>query len=268
VRNPASFAEECAAVLQDEPDELVHLFEASFGDWLPAKAYVQGKIAIQFDFWVRPDDVDGRLEKKVAIFQRLPGFKIEALQGRLDISHPNPLDLERIRSAGNGGEGWQEGSMFVLIGENPEPSEHVSVWAVRSGVWLAEFDEVKYPRVKAGDLPLPPFALGMSALLRRQLIEDWKGISSRRPLSVGADENPDEVIQRGSEVLNNVPGNGAPRQWRLALNTDHADVARSLHVYLGEHPVGLGFRLQEGVDERVERVEMNLRSLKLGEAPS
>lgn len=264
----ASFAEEVASLTDGQGDGLAHLYEALQGNWLPAEAYVQGNIALQFDLWIRPRDLHSRLQHKVIILQRIPGMDLAALDRSADISDPDDLQVHAIRSGFDGREGRDQGSMFVFVGQLPQRGKDMSAWAVRSVVWLADLDEPDGCGMDAPKHPVPLQAFRMAALLRRGLVEEWKGVTAGRPQTVGSDQLPNEMIERSAEVLNEITGDQAPLDWRLSLDDYEQDIARRLHVYLGDESIGLGFRLKEGPDLGVERLKMQIRSVNLADAAS
>ena len=74
----------------------------------------------------------------------------------------------------------------------------------------------------------------MAALLRRGLVEEWKGVTAGRLLAVGSDQLPNQMIERSAKVLDENTGNQAPLDWRLTLDDCEQDIARRLHVYPGD----------------------------------
>jgi hypothetical protein len=199
------FAEETPCGCDYTGDSMDHLAQALQGDWLPAEAYVQGKLALQFDLWIRPDDFDGSFKHKIVVLQRSPGVDLTALDGCPDITNPDDVEIYQVGTSVDCGERGQEGSMLVFVGQLSEDGEKMLAWAVRSCVWLAEFDELDGGGVDARDHGVPPLAFPMARLTRRWLVENREGIAPGGALPIGTDQLPDQMIEGGAEVLNEVP---------------------------------------------------------------
>jgi len=256
-----SGAKEAAGLPEDHGHGFAHLLEAFEGNWLTSKAYVQGKICLRFDFWIRAGDDDGCLKHHAAVFQRAPGVDCHPLGWGPDISKLNEIDRDKIGIAVNRGERRDERPVLVFVGEQPEGGQGMSSWAVESLVWLAELDEPESLSADPPDVPLPPFALPVARVLRRFLVEQREGIARRGFLAVGDDQLPDEVLKDSAEILDVIPDDNAPVKWRLARDADTTEAAGGLHIYLGDDPIGIGFCLEEGAYEGLERIKMEICAL-------
>lgn len=261
-----STVDESAAIPNDHLDGLAHLLDAFKGNrGCPPEAYVYGDIALRLDFWVRTDDFYGHLKHKIAVFQRAPGVKLHPLPGQPDISNLKEVEAHKIGWPVHGSQDRNERPVLVFVGQFSETGQGVPSWAVESLVWLAEFDEPDGIGMNTFDAPLPRDALRMAAVLRRTLIEERKGVPVGRFI-VGNDQLPGEMVEGGTKVLNVVANDDAPVKWRLATDLHSAEIARRLHVYIGDESIGLGFSIKEGDDLGMERLKMETCSLQLGNA--
>lgn len=246
-------------------DLMDHLLEGFQRDWRVPETYVNGKLALQFDLRRRSRDDDGSRKHKVVVIQRAPGVDLGPLDGGADITDPDDIQVKAVGSAFDGVIGGEQCPMLVFVRKATKGSKRVCPWAVRSVVWLAELDEPLGGGMETTGHGIPPLSVAVAALVRRSLVEDRKGVPISRRLPVRLDHLPNEVIEGGTEVLDEVSGDETELNWRGPVDANEGDVARCLHIHLGDETVGLGFRLHKGANFRVERLKMRTRSLNLGD---
>jgi hypothetical protein len=99
----------------------------------------------------------------------------------------------------------------------------------------------------------------------RPLIEDGELVSSRS-LAVGDDELPDEMIERPSEIVGEVPDDQAELDWEGSPYPHPELVAACLGIDIGDELPRLGWRVDERDEFLVERCGMRCRSLDLSYA--
>lgn len=245
------------ALSEDHRDRFAHLLQTFEWGWSAAKSYVEGNLALRLDFWARPDDFNGDFKHRIAIFQRAPSLDRHLLAREANVAKFIEDDGKMLRVAMDRAECRYEHPMFVFVGEESESGQGVDrVWAFDSLMWLAELDEPACLRMQPSDVPLPSFAIRVAEVVRGRIIEDRKRVAEARLCSIGDDELPEQMIEDSPQILDVIPGDNAPVQWRLAGDGDAADTERGLLVYLGDDPIGSGFRAEEGPYQGFERVKM------------
>jgi hypothetical protein len=220
--------------------------------------YLQGEIAIEIDFRVAPRDLDGCLKEYIAVFQRLPRLELIALDGA-DITDWRDIQL-RLSLLGvcNSHNVSQDDPMLVFIAQFGEEDQGIVAYGVPSSIRLREVDPSARCRMNPPHLPIP--FLSPTVLRGGRLAQDRKGIAAPWPLSIGPDQLPNEMVEGGPDVLDEVSRDQAQFRGRGPVDLDAHDVARLLHVYLGEE--GEGFFVTDVFpDLLIKGVEMGCRTV-------
>ncbi|HTT95233.1 MAG TPA: hypothetical protein VMF55_11220 [Solirubrobacterales bacterium] len=116
---------------------------------------------------------------------------------------------------------------------------------------LKGFDELGRLRSHTPETRLPSLPASIVRILRQFLIEEREGVPAARRTVVVEDQLPNQIVERGSKVLDEVARDQTSfRQW-VPLDPDAQEISRGRLVDLGDKPIWLRFRIVDLPDRGV-----------------
>jgi len=224
--------------------------------------YVSGEVALHLHIGVRPSDSVSQVKYGCAVFERASSVEAkDRLMRPRDIAgsdiEPNGALLKR-------GERRMDKAVLVGVREQGEDPERPELRLVPSVVRLVLLDDLPCMAIQRdsaqGALSLPSRHLDST----KELVpvrEDGVEVVPSRSLPGSKHELPNEVIERGAEVVGDVPDDYPPA-WSRVFGNGHLDPEPAgLRIELTDSATRL--RVPEGIDLLIEFVRVLDRPLDL-----
>lgn len=209
---------------EEDPRDLRQVLDMVEPGAALADRYASGNIAIHVHLGVWREGLDLEAQKFCTVLESAEGHELLYGNPPRSSNYPGGDSLTGIEEDG---ERCMDDLVLVDVGEMPQESQVGRFRPIRSVVRLHALNDCPMAGRHAleGDGSLSGEVVGV--------VDDREGISPPRRLSVGEHELPDQVIERGPDVVNHVSEDHPQPEGRIALDYRVDDVVTAFRVEIG-----------------------------------